>query len=261
MTPDKLVRDPVYKQLNDALRRLISSGEFTRGAKFLSEREIGERFSVSRATANKALSTLVAEGVLAFRKGVGTFVRGPARGAEWRPLPSFDESAALAGQVASTRVLVAERIARAELDVEIGAGLALGEGEGAFYVERLRLADSRPLILERRYVAERACPGLLDHDLSRSLRLIWSERYGLEIGTVLQSVRAVAASDGEARQLDVAPGAACLSVSTLGQLVSGGALWWERALYRGDACELRAALLECSLITRHASRPTRLRAG
>ena len=61
---DKLVRDPVYKQLNDALRRLIAAGEFTRGTKFLSEREIGQRFSVSRATANKALSTLVAEGVV-----------------------------------------------------------------------------------------------------------------------------------------------------------------------------------------------------
>jgi DNA-binding GntR family transcriptional regulator len=45
------------------------------GERLLTERQICERFGVSRATANKALSNLVSEGVLEFRKGVGTFVR------------------------------------------------------------------------------------------------------------------------------------------------------------------------------------------
>jgi len=255
MTPDKLVRDPVYKQLNDALRRLITSGEFTRGAKFLSEREIGERFSVSRATANKALSTLVAEGVLAFKKGVGTFVRGSGRVAEWRPFSIF------AGQETSTRVLVAERIAGTALDPDVRAELGLAEGEAAFYVERLRLLNEEPLVLEQRYVVERSCPGLLEHDLGASLRVLWSERYGLEIGTVVQSVRAVCAGTSEAELLDIETGGACLGVTTLGQLASGTALWWERALCRGDACELHAPALECSLLARRTSRPTRLRTG
>jgi len=261
MTLDKIVRDPVYKQLNDALRRLISSGEFTRGSKFLSEREIGERFSVSRATANKALSTLVAEGVLAFKKGVGTFVRGNGRRAELGSHASFDERVALAGHEPSTRVLVAERIARADLDADVAKELGLGENEAAFYVERLRLADGEPLILERRYVAERCCSGFLQQDLAGSLGTLWRRHYGLEIGNVVHSLRAVHASESEAELLEVDCGAACLSVTSVGQLASGVALWSERSLHRGDACELHAALLECTLITRRASRPTRLRAG
>jgi len=71
-----LVRQPMYQQLNEALRGLVSSGEFKTGARFLSEREVSSRFEVSRITANKALSNLVSEGILEFRKGVGTFVRG-----------------------------------------------------------------------------------------------------------------------------------------------------------------------------------------
>ena len=42
---------------------------------FLTEREVAEKFQVSRATANKSLASLVSEGFLEFRKGVGTFVR------------------------------------------------------------------------------------------------------------------------------------------------------------------------------------------
>jgi GntR family transcriptional regulator len=257
MIQSGLVRDPVYKQLNDALRRLITTGEFGRGSKFLSEREIGERFSVSRATANKALSTLVAEGVLAFKKGVGTFVQGSGRSSDWRRLVSFDACVMQAGQVPTTRVQVAERIAELALDVR--ERLALEQGEGAFYLERVRLADAEPLILERHYVAERYCPGLLREDLSRSLRLLYGERYGLEIGGVVQSLRAVPASNGEAELLDLAPGAPCLLVTRLGQLVSGSTLWWEQSLYRGDACELSAQLIECSLLTIAPARESRPR--
>ncbi|MFN9913156.1 MAG: GntR family transcriptional regulator, partial [Pirellulaceae bacterium] len=43
--------------------------------RFLTEREIADRFGVSRPTANKALASLVSEGLLEFRRGVGTFVQ------------------------------------------------------------------------------------------------------------------------------------------------------------------------------------------
>lgn len=243
MIADKLVRDPVYKQLNDALRGLIRSGEFARGQKFLSEREIGERFSVSRATANKALSTLVAEGVLLFRKGVGTFVRGD----ELRPARSFEEQALAVGRAPSTRVLVAELIGAAALDPAVAARLSLGPGEGAFYLERLRLVGDEPLLLERRYIAERRCPTLLENDLTGSLHVLFARRYGHGVVGSLQALRAIAAGAAEAEHLDVATGAPCLQVERITALVAGATLWWESALYRGDTCELRSHAFEWSM--------------
>ena len=70
-----LVREPVYQQLNNALREMLISGDHKVGDKFLTEREICQRFAVSRTTANKAISNMVSEGVLEFKKGLGTFVR------------------------------------------------------------------------------------------------------------------------------------------------------------------------------------------
>jgi DNA-binding GntR family transcriptional regulator len=101
----RLVREPIYQQLNQALRERIRSGEFGVGDQFLTERQIGDQFNVSRATANKALSNLVSEGVLEFRKGVGTFLRGGILDYDLRSLVSFTEKARAAGMVPATRVL------------------------------------------------------------------------------------------------------------------------------------------------------------
>ena len=48
----RLVREPMYQQMNTILRELLKSSEFPEGAQFLTEREIAERFKVSRPTAN-----------------------------------------------------------------------------------------------------------------------------------------------------------------------------------------------------------------
>ena len=88
-----LVKEPIYQQLNGYLKQLIDSGECPIGGKFLTERQICERYGVSRATANKALSNLVSEGLLEFRKGVGTFVRGRPLDYNLRALVSFTDKA------------------------------------------------------------------------------------------------------------------------------------------------------------------------
>ncbi len=238
-TSDTLIRDPIYKQLNDALRSLITSGEFKIGAKFLSEREIGERFSVSRATANKALSTLVAEGVLEFRKGVGTFVQSKLLDYDLRALVSFTDSARAAGKVPSTRVLAAKMLSASDVDAELTSKLGRSSPEPVYYLERLRMADAQPLIVERRYVVARFCPGLLDRDLEGSLYTSFTEHYGLEISGAEQSIRAVAADEADARLLAIETGTACLLVGCRGLLSSAEALWWEQTLYRGDAYEFR----------------------
>src|SRR5262245_94996 len=104
-----LVKQPIYQQLNEELRGLLGSGEFKTGARFLTEREISQRFEVSRATANKALSNLVSEGILEFKKGVGTFVRGGVLDYDLRSLVSFTGKASGAGKKPSTRVLDFDR--------------------------------------------------------------------------------------------------------------------------------------------------------
>ena len=58
------------------LRKLLASGLYPDGARFLSEYEIENRYGISRITANKAVAILVSEGLLIRgKRGSGTFVK------------------------------------------------------------------------------------------------------------------------------------------------------------------------------------------
>ena len=176
-----LVRDPVYLQLNKALRDQIRSGEIPLGERFWTERDISLRFGVSRATANKALSNLVAEGILEYRKGVGTFVRGRPLDYDLQSLVSFTGKALAAGKKPTTQLLRFETLAVRQADQAVLERLQSPAEENVYYMERLRLADDLPVIFERRYVLARFCPDLSQDELVGSLYDAWTGKYGLEI--------------------------------------------------------------------------------
>jgi GntR family transcriptional regulator len=237
-----LVKDPIYQQLNQALRDLIRSQEFKVGDQFLTERQICERFGVSRATANKALSNLVAEGVLEFRKGVGTFVRGGVLDYDLRALVSFTQKAIAAGKKPTTKVLTLEALLAKNGVVDLTEKLRVRPDEVVYYIERLRLADDTPVILEHRYVVTKFCPDLTEGDLAGSLYAAWTEKYRLDITGADQTIRAVCIRGAEAKQLGVRNGAAGFLVMSTGYLSGGVPLWWEQTIFRGDAYEFHNRL-------------------
>lgn len=239
---DELVRDPIYFQASDRLRSAIRDGSFAPGQQFLTERQIGERFGISRATANKALAGLVSEGLLEFRKGVGTFVRAGVLDYDLRSLVSFTEKARAAGMAPATEVRTFRTISGGELDEPIREALRLDAGESVIYIERLRLADTVPVILESRYLRERYCPDLRESDVGESLYNLLTDRYRLHVAGADEVIRAVSLSADDARALHAGQGDAALQVIAVGFIGGGVPLWWERTLYRGDAYEFRNRL-------------------
>jgi DNA-binding GntR family transcriptional regulator len=236
----RIVRDPIYQQLNQLLRGAIRTKRFVPGDQFLTERQISEEFGVSRATANKALSNLVAEGVLEFRKGIGTFVRGGILDYDLRALVSFTSKAIAAGKRPSTTVLLLTSLkSGGSEEPQLDERLRIGPHEEVYSIERLRLIDDEPVILERRFVVSRYCPGLSEADLTGSLYALWTGRYRLEIVGADQTIRAVAISGADSRLLGVARGAAGFQVTATGYLSGGTPLWWERTLFRGDQYEFQ----------------------
>ena len=66
---------PAYRLVADDLRRRIASGEFVPGARLPSERELVDRFHVSRPTIRQAIGVLRVEGIVLAEHGRGLFVR------------------------------------------------------------------------------------------------------------------------------------------------------------------------------------------
>ncbi|NTJ44761.1 FadR family transcriptional regulator [Agrobacterium larrymoorei] len=64
----------LHRQVADQIRELIEAGELPYGAKLPAERDLAERFAVSRPTVREALIVLEVEGYVQIRMGSGIYV-------------------------------------------------------------------------------------------------------------------------------------------------------------------------------------------
>src|SRR5437762_5389435 len=71
----------LYRQIADQLTMLITSGEFRRGERLPSERDLAVQLGVSRPSVREALIALEVEGLVEVRMGSGIYVRQSEPGA------------------------------------------------------------------------------------------------------------------------------------------------------------------------------------
>lgn len=237
----KLERNPIYQQLHTLLRQSMAQ-DYKVGDRFLTERQVSEQFNVSRATANKALASLVSEGILEFRRGVGTFVRGDVINYDVRSLVSFTDKATMAGLKPGTKVLAFEKVTAEQVSPSVREALQIEPDARLWEIRRLRLADDQPVILEHRYVVHALCPKLTMTQVRGSLYSAWTSRHGLEIGGADNVIAAIALTGAQAKLLDVPAHTPALKVESVGRLQDGRALWWEETLYRGDRYVFQSCL-------------------
>ena len=105
---------PYYIQLLEILKGKISSGEWKPGDKLPSEPELCEIYGVSRTVVRQALQEMEYDGLIARKKGVGTFITEPK--IDGQPDPETDRFSPGYGQprpsVLITQVLRNEVIGR-----------------------------------------------------------------------------------------------------------------------------------------------------
>lgn len=81
---------PIWKQIEDGLRRLVASGALAPGNAVPSVRDLAKDLRINPATVAKAYQRLTDAGVLAVKRGEGTFVAdappAPARGERTKTL-------------------------------------------------------------------------------------------------------------------------------------------------------------------------------
>ncbi len=166
----KLTSIPIYEQLNQILSELIRSEEFKVGDKFLAERQICERFDVSRATANKAITKLIARNLLELKKGVGTFVKEPdSKGEELNPYVSFTNKTLLAGKKPSTIVLDYKESDSSRLESSVLKKLSISSNEKIVVSTRVRYADGKALIVEKHYFRKKFYESMDRSDVEGSI--------------------------------------------------------------------------------------------
>lgn len=133
-----------YEVIASYLRDLVARAE--PGDRLPSEAELCEQFGVSRMTARQAVQLVAADGLVERRRGAGTFVReAPIPRDLGSPL-SFTGSMRARGMKASSRTLEWGEV---DPSTDELTALGLAPDEEAYVLERLRLADGKPMAIER----------------------------------------------------------------------------------------------------------------
>lgn len=232
---------PLYIQIKELLQRRIRSGEYSVGARLPSERELAERFAVSRMTARQALRALALEGLTYSRVGKGTFVSVPKINQELRVLSSFSEDMLQRGLTPSSRVILAEVRAA---DSESASRLQLTAGARVILLKRVRLADNQPMALEITHIPHHLCPDLLSgRDFSQvSLYETLRRDYGWELVWADQLIETRLPEEDECEVLSLDRRTPVLKFTRVTFNGENQPLEFVRSVYRGDQYQLRTIL-------------------
>ena len=227
-------QSPKYRQLLERLRSAIMEGEYQIHDRIPSEKELGEKYEVSRVTVRRALKELSDEGLLERHQGKGTFVSMPRIQRDVRSVTSFHASCELMGLHGSAKVLSARYVAATREDI---TALGCEEDHEIVEIRRLCLADDMPVMLEINHFARRY-EWLLQEDLNTSLYAILAS-HKIEPGKAMHEISLCRADAEDAAWLETEEGEALLRVAETIYDQKGRPLHTSQQHVRGDRFTFR----------------------
>lgn len=227
---------PLHARLRESLVAAIVTGEYAQGERIPSERDLCEHYQVSRTTARRTLTELVHDGWLYTVTGKGTYVGGRHLDQALRPFTGFTDDLTQRGIDVASRVLVAE---------DTKASPALAERLGllprapVFALHRIRLAGGSPIAVQRAWLPEHRCPGLLQHDFNRrSLYDVLHREYGLRLHRGHSVIRAGLPTATEQAHLGIVDLGAVLRTFQTTYLADGEAIEYCESVFHGERYDL-----------------------
>lgn len=229
LTLDKQSLMPLHLQLRNLLKSEIDQALYA--DKIPTEFELMEKYGVSRSTVRQAVKTLVDEGVLEKKQGLGTFIAvRPIE--EWLGnLSSFIEIVNDMGMKPGIKLL--ERGFASEPQ-EIAD--TLGIEDQFYYIHRLRTANGVPLVYEKQYYPLEIGKALDKYDLNNvSTYDILETQLGETLWEAKQQITCTAPTVEEKFFLGLDESTCCAILSERFVYNQDGELIeYERNVYRAD---------------------------
>lgn len=203
---------PLYARIEAALRARIAAGEWAPGASLPTEPVLAAEYGISQGTLRRALAALEAQRVIERRQGAGTYV---AEATSARALFHFFRVEGPDG-ARPVPTSIAHGLETRRARAEEAAALALPRGARVVALERLRLVQGQPLVLEAIALPARLFAGFalpLGQVLEDELYVHYQRHHGVTVLRVEERLTAVACPAEAALRLKVAEGTPLLAIS------------------------------------------------
>ncbi len=223
------MKEPRYVKLAKELEKLIIEEEYKAGDKIPPERDLAEKFGVSRMTARQAVQYLVDEEMVYRERGSGTYVKSPSF--QQNNVKSFTETLTSRGVRPTTRIMEFGTVHSMEA---VALSMDLDKETTFYKVKRLRLGNDIPMALEVLYIPISYCPDLEEKDLTGSLYSLLERDYGINIKKVSYKIEAMVSNPMYNTLFELSKPAALLKVSGVSYDQKERKFLYEESLYRSD---------------------------
>ncbi|CAM3095632.1 GntR family transcriptional regulator [Leuconostoc rapi] len=228
---------PRYIQIHNQIKARIEAGEWVAQKRLPAERELSETFNVSRMTLRQAIQTLVDEGLLERKVGSGTYVAEKKVSERALGMTSFTELMAATGRVAKTKTMSYKLTSPSASET---MRLQLADGEEVLVMERLRMGDNEPILLERTTLPASLIATFSRRDLTESL-YVTLEKAGIQPGRAEQTISATLANERLSELLQIKRGDAILNVRQVSFDQNERPFEYVRSYYVGERFEFTLA--------------------
>ncbi|KAB7769431.1 histidine utilization repressor [Xanthomonas maliensis] len=200
----------MHQRIRQELEAQIHSGRWPPGHRIPPEHELMARYGCSRMTVNKVLGLLADAGMIERRRRAGSFVA--------RPHPHLEQVALSIPDIEVEMTARGHRYGFALLARRLRAPRArapqermLGSTGKVLALDSVHLADGSPFALEQRVIDVTTVPEALAQPFTELAPGSWLLR-NVSWTRAEHRISAIGADAAQARQLQVAEGAACLVI-------------------------------------------------
>ena len=225
---------PKYYQLANILRAQIEDGAFSAHDAIPSERQLEEKYGLSRPTIRQAIDLLSRQGYLYRVHGKGTFVSPPKLQKGMLELTSFSEDMRSRGLKPGHKILefgyvIPNLKVRRQLEID-------DPNQKVLRIKRLRYGDDEPIGLQDSYLnlGDKFVITREEMGESGSIYAILQEKFGIFPTEADETLEVTLATPEEAGLLEIPDGAPLLLNERTLWSQDRVAIEFVKILYRGD---------------------------
>jgi GntR family transcriptional regulator len=224
---------PLYIQIRNLLREQIRLGEWQADEPMPTEDQLVAHFGVSRTTVRQAMTDLAREGLIVRKAGRGTFARQPLMVLRMQQWHSVGVDIARRGLRSSKLTL---RVEKLDAGVEIAHRASEFAERDVLHLQQVRYADGVPVVVLDHYFPYELCAFLADMGLDDpgfSIQRALADQ-GIQLASARGEINATAASDLEAKYLEVEPGTPLVEIATKSYDADGRVIEYSKGVVRTD---------------------------
>lgn len=229
-----------YEKIAFDIKEDILSEKYKPNEQLPFEKELCEKYNVSKMTVKKALDLLVNDGLIIKRRGSGTFVKDITEKEIQRIIEKKQFSGLTTtsiGHKVTSKVLEFKIINATK---EIADILKIEEDEFIYFVHRVRYVDDKAVVIEKTYIPLNLIPEMKLADVKKSIYGYIKDKLGLNIQSAHSTVRAMKSDELDRKYLNLEKDEPILEVERVAYLDNGKVFEYSFSRHRYDKFEFKS---------------------